>query len=55
MCGWRRFVAYVHMCVALGVEMRLGVFMDLEVRGWRLMSSHLILVLYFYYVLTHGP
>lgn len=47
-CGWRRFVAYVHVCVGLGVEMHTQVCLYIrksEVGGWCL--PHLILIYIF--------
>lgn len=39
-CGWRRFAAYVHVCVGLGVEMHTQVCLYIrksEVGGWCLL------------------
>lgn len=48
-CAWRRFVAYVCMCGFGCVDAHSSVFIHLEVRGWRLMSSsfnpHLIFIM----------
>lgn len=49
LCAWRRFVAYVCMCGFGCGDAQSSVFIHLEVRGWRLMSSsfnpHLIFLL----------